>query len=373
MDEFDYFTNENYSEDERRNTAFQTVLAIREAVSIAQKASIPLTYENAYEVLSDLNPALFEAVIGLLRKKNPNEYVRYYIEKAETLTEEEAVVYPLDLINEDLNEVEGLLEKSDSKKPTIVARKLGLISARDYFEPQKVLENTVLKHDFYLQGRGEEIVHPGYRFDNYKDYKIGKEKILRIRLLHPERAEEILGVDMVYEHFDLKEKKVRFAHMQYKMWDNRELYLSTSKNLVPQLDKMKGHLCSGGYCKGPTDSDDKYRFPYCSGFLRPTSKMQSANSKLISTGIHIPICQASRLLARDSKITSETCRTVSVKGAIFEDLFNSNIAGSHWMSFEQLEAFYVSKDIKSHINVVRIHAQEIDVYTEADQAIDKGL
>lgn len=369
----DYYKNHEIPEDERRDVAFQTVNAIRESVTLARNSTLPITYEFAFEIIYDLNPDLYDSIVKLLVSKNENETVKYYKEEAEASSTEDKKVEPVDLINNEINRVENLIDKKGGKATYLLKRKFDLYAAKEYFKPRNQSEHKSLNHDFYLRSREEYFGKPIYENDSYKDYKLKKDKFLRLRLLHPDKEEAILGVDLVYEHFDLRFNRVRFAHMQYKTWNNNVLYASSTKNLISQIEKMQKNLCQSGYCKGPQNKKrEDYRFPYCSGFLRPTSKIQQADSKLITTGLHIPICQALSIFANDSKLTKENTRDRSIKGHIFEELFITNIAGSRWIDIDDLEKFYVEKGILSHSNRIRVHAQEIDTFSEYEKNKNRG-
>ena len=49
------------------------------------------------------------------------------------------------------------------------------------------------------------------------------------------------------------------------------------------------------------------------------------------------------------------------------ELFMTNIAGSRWISIDELEEFYVQKNIISYANRIRVHAQEVDVTFEDEK------
>ncbi|MCS3868954.1 hypothetical protein J3D55_001870 [Chryseobacterium ginsenosidimutans] len=367
----DYFSNEEIPEEERRNNAFQAVNAIRESITLAKNSSLSITYEFAFGIIHDLDKNLYDSIINLLISKNENEIVKYYKEKAEGLSSEENIINPTDLIQKELDELELILKTKKENNTYLRKRKFGLIAAKEYFNPRKQSEHKSLNHDFYLRSRDDFFGKPIYETDNFKDYQITKDKVLRLRLLHPDKDEAILGVDLIYEHFDMRLEIVRFAHMQYKTWDNNVLYASSSSNMKAQLLKMKTNICDSNYCKGSEDSRSEYRFPYCSAFLRPTSKLQANDSKLITSGYHVPLCQALILLNKEGKITKQLIKDKSIKGSIFEELFINNIAGSRWISIDDLENFYLEKGIVSNINTIRIHAQEVDTYGEYDRIKDE--
>lgn len=364
-DKYNYFADSEKSEEERRNAAFQTINAIRESYTLAK--GIPVSYEFAYELLYNLDPNAYDSIINILISKNENEIVKFYKEKAEAMSTDDKKVEPLELIYEELSELEAILTSANaSKKYHMERRKVLLIAAKEYFTPRVLSEHKSLGHDFNLETRHDYFGKKIYSTSEFKLFKLSKYKLLRLSLLHPDKQESVLGADLVYEHFDLSDNRVRFAHLQYKTWNNQELYASSNKSLVPQLEKMSKHLCQSGFCKAPTSTKNlEFRFPHCSGFLRPTSNKQNPDSKLITTGLHLPICQALGIFKEDKKITKENSKDKSIKAHIFEELFADNIVGSRWITISELESFYSSKNLTSHLNTVRVHAQAIDVPDES--------
>jgi hypothetical protein len=353
-----FFDNESINEEHRRDCAFQSLIAIRESVSIARKLPQPITYEHALDLISDLDPILYTQISKLLSNKNESDTVKYFKEKAEALSTPDQKIEPIDLINDEIFEHQILQKKSKDKK-FITKRILELAGAREYFMPREISEHKILSGDFYLADRSGYFSKPIYVNDSYKDYGLPNSNILRLRLLHPDQAESILGVDLIYEIFDLEKEQVRFAHLQYKTWNTNVLYL-TDERMNNQIQKMENNLCNSGFCK---DQDGEkysqlYRLPYCCAFLRPTSKLQSSESKLVSTGMHIPICEVRKLQDTDKKLTKQNIIERSISSKNFEDLFNDNLLGSRWISIDSLDKFYESHGLNSLTDKVRIHAQE---------------
>ena len=58
-EDYNYYLNIEFSEEERRDIAFQTVNAIRESVTLARNSTLPITYEFAFDIIYDLNPKLY--------------------------------------------------------------------------------------------------------------------------------------------------------------------------------------------------------------------------------------------------------------------------------------------------------------------------
>lgn len=105
-----YFQNSNFEEQERRNTAFNLVRAIRDAVSIAKRAQQPITYENAIDMVHDLDSEIYHQIVNLLSVKNESDTVKYYKQMAIAKSEGLFQYKPSDLINQDLKEHQELLK-----------------------------------------------------------------------------------------------------------------------------------------------------------------------------------------------------------------------------------------------------------------------
>jgi len=355
-----YLSDETISEDERRNNAFQAVNALREAVTIAKRNPQPVTYEQTLDLIHDLDPSIYKEVIKLLARKNENDFVKYYKQKAEVKSTKEVEIDPTDLIREDLDELETIVEKDKSKK-SLNKRIFDLKNALTYFEPRKISEHKILNKDFYLADRPSfkfsEIL---YNDEEFKDYKLEDNKVLRLRLLHPDKAEHVIGADLIYEQFNLKTNQVRFLVLQYKTWDTKNLNLS-SGNIADQFNKLDKNLCKSGFCSDYNEDIgfSKYRLPFCCAFLRPTSHIATSESKLVSSAIHVPICQVLKIKEHSKSLTKKNAKGKSISFNIFDELFMENMLGSRWLNFKELQEFYESKEILSHIDRIRIHAQEV--------------
>lgn len=149
--------------------------------------------------------------------------------------------------------------------------------------------------------------------------------------------------------------------MQYKTWENGVLYFSAHENLENQLLKLKSTICQNGMCKIPEHLDGQlnYRFPYCCAFLRPTDKVQNSDSKLISSGIYIPVCSSLEMKENHQKIEKKQIRHSVINQELFETLFNHSLVGSRWISTQDLEDFYKSLTILDSYQTLKIYAEEI--------------
>lgn len=133
--------------------------------------------------------------------------------------------------------------------------------------------------------------------------------------------------------------------------------------------RLDNNLCKSGYCYGHKKNwnSENYRFPYCSAFFRPTNKIATKDSKLASSGIHLPICKVLELKEVDNKVTRENTKDKAISSKIFEELFISNLLGSRWITLKELEHFYESKGLKSNTDTIRVLAQEVLIETEEEK------
>ena len=100
---------ESYPIEKRKNMSFHVISAIREAMNIAKKSDPPVTYEQAFETLFDLNPELYEEVIKELPQRNLNETARLYVTKAKLTSAVDAETSAIDEIQKEIDENEILL------------------------------------------------------------------------------------------------------------------------------------------------------------------------------------------------------------------------------------------------------------------------
>ncbi len=289
---------DQFPEESKREIAFNIVASVRDAISLAQKKQVPPTYEQALRITHDIDEKLYEFCSKQLAKKNENDIVKLFKERAEAESIKQGkTITAIDLLAEEIRTYKELLstpnlerEKTRSLKSHIASHE----AAIENLKPRKLTEHRILERDFCKIDRRHLGAERFFEADNYVDYKITKDRFLRIRMLHPDKPEHILGADLIYEQYNVETEKVRLAVLQYKTWDDGVLYFNSSNNLESQLLKLKAHLCDKDFCRQPQHLNGQldYRFPYCCAFLRPTDKLQNNNSKMISHGIHIPICSA---------------------------------------------------------------------------------
>ncbi|MBK8367666.1 MAG: hypothetical protein IPL10_09665 [Bacteroidetes bacterium] len=355
-----YFSNEEVSEEQRRNIAFQTIVAHRDLLQLANKRSTPPTYENALGLLNEIAPDLYEQFTVLLSRKNDSELVQYFKDLAEIKSKESGKeISAIDLIERQIETLQDLHDK-DTTKGTVTKRLLEHRVAREKMEPVRLTENRILNRDY---SKADRTTYADKLFDDdfYTDYKLKNKNILRIRFLHPDNDEHVTGADLIYEQYDLKNDLVRFVFLQYKVWEKGTIYVSQSTNLEEQMDKMKTVLCDNNLCVCPENEtlNKKNRLPYCSGFIRPTDRIQENDSKLMSTGYHLPLCRAIELAGEYGKIEKDSIKEQSFKSHIFEELFNDNMIGSKWIAVKTLEEVYEKNQIFKKSDRIKLYALEL--------------
>lgn len=294
--------------------------------------------------------------------KNESDTVRFYKESAEAESTLEINVTPEELINKDIILNKEKLEKLAGKKSNSIKKKIiELETALEYFSPQPIYENNVLNRDYIFGSEYHSVFKKElYSNDKYTDFKLPNNRILRLRFLHMAKEETIIGADLVYEQFDLKNDRVRFVYLQYKMWNTKSITIDQrSRN---QVLKMEEILCKSDHCTGYNGNKNpiNFRFPFCSAFFRPTSKLQDKESRLVTTGTHVPICELQKLIKDKDRIDKKEFIGKSISHLIFEEMFNSNMIGSKWIPIDKLEEFYEQNNLLSHTNHIRLHAQEIN-------------
>lgn len=187
-------------------------------------------------------------------------------------------------------------------------------------------------------------------------------QLLKIRIFHPSRLEQLTGADLVYEHHSATSETVRLVAVQYKIWDERVLYFSQSKNLDSQLVKMGTQFCERKLCDRAIGSPERYRLPHCMAFLRPTDRLQYPNSRRISSGYHLPICAVERLSTetRDGKpkLEARVIRRESLSHKSFEELFNVGILGSRWIPRAELDSLYQEMGLTEGTDRILVHAED---------------
>lgn len=362
MEEYNFFTDGNSSEEDRANIAFQTVAAVRDVINIAEKNRFTPTYEKSLAYIKDISPSIYNDIINLLPGKNESELVKLYKEKADSILDKENKSQlnqkAVELLLEAIDECDVTISRTLNNKQT-KSQKRQLKAALDYFETRELVENQLLNHDFSAAHRpGFSLINEDF---NYKDYRLNNGKTLRIYLAHLTNIETKIGVDMIYELYDLELNLVRIAHLQYKTWKSKTLTFDSRE--IKQLERLKLNNCSCNNCIDPPNgvyaSTSLFRYPYCSAFVRPTNKVMPKGSKMKTMGDHIPLCRLNELIAGQKEINKGTIHDISITQNNFEEGFNKFQVGSRWMPIRDLEKYYKDRKLEEIEGNVRVIAQEI--------------
>jgi len=355
--------SDNSEEGEKRDIAFQAISAMRDTMSIARRKPQHITYEQSLRIYADLDPEIYEEFDKLVSEKNQNERSRLFIEQAQVLTETTGkTVTPDELVEKEIKKYKELKKNAKKGQTRRISQEISALEAvLENLKPRYLSEHAIIVNDFTQIDRTKLFGEKTFAAVKHVEYSLSKERLIRIRLLHPDKPEHLTGADLVYEQIDTINERVRFLFMQYKTWDDNVIYFSSHRNLLPQLQKMEKLLCkhSNKYCEFRSSTSlDNFRMPYCSGFLRPTDKLQFKKSKMISSGMHLPVCAALEIYKTQKKFEKDFLKNVLPDHYIFERLFALGLVGSRWIDYEEAEVLYQKNGILDEGQNLTIHARE---------------
>lgn len=345
----------------RLDAEWTALNALRELLQLATKGRESVSYENGIALGKELLPKLFEHQKSLIAKGLEPPAVREYRQMADVQGRLlDKVVDPIEFIDRDIRECEALLIAEGHSRE--ISRRLDrLLNYRRYFAGEYFSEHQLIRRDAFQAQRGHlpNRDFPG----NYTEYKLKNGRALRIRMLHPDKPEHSTGADLIYEVCSEPDEVARFAFLQYKVWEDDVLYFSKASGIAGQLAKMSDVMCSNGFC----DSDSKptqanYRLPHCAAFLRLTDKLQKPDARLVSTGLHVPVCvvleSAKRSAGGQAIIRRSDIEGKCVSSETFEQLFHDGMLGSRWIPYQQVEKLYRQHGILNSHERITMYAQE---------------
>jgi hypothetical protein len=349
----------------RLDAEWAFVSALRELIKIASKGDASKSsYDKALELGGSLYPELLGPETSLLRRERESDTAKEYRQRAMLLSiKEHGPVSPSRLIHTDIDDMNTLLaiaKHSEGKKSRVdqLNKKLQrLISAERELNPTAHTENQLIFRDVYNVDRALPSLGVG---QGYRDFQLPEDKILRIRVLHPDKPEHVSGADIIYERHSPKDERASIVAVQYKIWKRKRLRLSEPRT-QSQLDRLTAFICENKLCQNVT-SDRAYRFPFCAAFLRPTDKLQDADQKYLSTGEHLPICRikdCERITDSGSKVLEyDRIKSIALSSEMFEYLFNRGKVGSRSLTYRELSALYKTFSIAASKDTVILYAQE---------------
>ena len=350
---------------DRLNAEWVSLNAFRGLSKIASQGDmVKSNYDNALQLGGAVYPELLGDDVSILKRERESDTAKEYKQKARLSSiRDSKVVEAIGLLKKDISEYEGLLsiaetERDSKQRVDQLKKKLGqLYKAKDEIEPEGHSENQLIFRDAY---NIERVIPALAQGKGYRDFELPNHKVMRLRVLHPDRIEHITGADLIYERHSPTEEKVSIVAVQYKIWEKRVMYLSDER-MLGQIKKMKMFLCDKNKCKAGNE-DHGFRFPCCAAFLRPTDKLQKPDQAFMSTGEHLPICKIDECKSfgqRGAEILEyKNMQEISLSSEMFEYLFNKGKIGSKEMSYTELSELYQDFLVESSSERVVIYAQE---------------
>lgn len=342
-----------------------TVNGLRETYGLAYKGVKALTYSQAIGLAKELAPEIFDTANSLLRQKEESNLAQEYRQKAKAKSIQMGrEVTAVELLNADIHELDGLIavaEQGKEDRNRLKSSLYRLLGVREEIEGKRYTENQIIMNDVLQADRklNDKLLPISDQGVSYTTFKLPiKDRYFRVRMLHPDKPEHITGADVIYESYHTEYELVRVVAIQYKVWEKATLY--RNERLENQLNRLQQSFCHAGLCQSRPDEPmlHHFRLPHCCAFLRPTDRLQNLKERMASSGYHLPICTVKRLWHDGMVIERNTIRDQSVSHKIFEELFNHNMLGSHWMHYQELENLYQQYQVLNAQERIIIHAQE---------------
>ncbi len=343
---------------------------IRDGFHVAANTSQPPTYNEALVHAIELAPRIFASDNRLLTRSNESMNARAFRETARALSiSERQEVTPVEAVDREIRQTRNLITLAgDDDTAGLRKRLTDLQVIRSELEEKNVTETQMIVRDTF-QARRRDIfpttnIHPIFSGTGYTEYELPHDRGMRVRCTHPDPPEWSMGGDMIFEHHDLENEKVRIAILQYKIWDGLRISKppSEAERIENQLKRMSDAFCTADVCMKKL-IDSPYRLPYCAAFLRPTDQLQSVDSRHASTGYHIPVCKLDSMWEETGRgghrIPKEKFVNSTVTSNAFEEMFNGNMLGSDWMTYDEAEELYKKHKILTDTEQINLHIQVI--------------
>jgi hypothetical protein len=338
--------------------------AVRQAFWIHQ--SDAPNYEEVLHKVIDLAPKLMPAD-GELAKSYISAAVRLYKQRAVAQSKGRKIVAPTSLIDKDMEQCKKDLETAQEKKQSkdaIETELNRLVRVRARLDVEKWTENKTIERDADIPEGCSKILEKGQGFKLYSDNK--KPRFLAVRVLHPDKAEDVTGVDLVYEVYRRRgtDVEVRIIAVQYKMLHKKDLYTSDAKNLPKQIDAMLTYYCDGDKCSTPQTyvPEKLYRMPHCCAFLRVTDSIQTKEGWYLTDGQHLRVCDVKKLMEETDKgnqvLRMSAISESSISQESFQELFRNDMIGSRWMSTAELNDWYKTAKIFEATDRIIAHVKD---------------
>jgi hypothetical protein len=346
---------------QRLETEWTAFGALAQAFNIARRGK-RVQPEEILVLGSHLAPELFDHKVSLLAEAYEPELVRDFRAQADAETSaQRREISPTAMLDIAIDECERQVRHAPHS-PLLQEKLLKLQHARNYLRGRHHTETNLIFRD--VQAPHPDLPSVASHGHNYREFRLSNQRAIRIRVLHPDPPERATGADLIYEFCDQATKMARVALIQYKIWDGTTLYFSKSGNLTKQLTKLRRFTCEGGLCSSKEDSGPprSYRLPYCAAFLRPTNRFQVPNARLISKGVHVPVCVAlSQASANSSPVLkSADIRDRFISERCFDELFRTEMCGSRPVAYADLETVYRECRVLEGDETIQVYVQEFE-------------
>jgi len=332
-----------------------TYNAIREGVALSLRDIGQTGHRDTLRLSQRIASTLFASSESLLVKEweSPESKEVRDIATAQSITFEVA-------LDSEIQRLETLVQGNKNKKDSLQSlnRRLERLKAtKTETKLCSYYESRLIERD---AKQGNNATPLENESDGYYDFTLPAGRLMRIRVAHETQIEAINGADLIYEHHLSEKKLVKIAAVQYKILKDGK-YVDKSKKIKSQLGRLRKCFCDGLPCH--SEEKDKfghfYRLPACTAFLRPTHRLQSIKSTVLSRGFYLPVCLVNKIW--DTKtISEESVDGQVVRQAMFEDLFNAGLLGSRWLTIEELDQIYKSHKVleASETSVVHVRMYE---------------
>lgn len=355
-------SGESLSETERSRFDAEWMLtnALREGMRLASNEVEPITYRQALNLGGQVAPSVFLSHNRIIDNPPESIHTRLIREKAAAQSKVNGThISAFDYVNAEIAVIkkqieahpDGELLKGNLDRLEIVHQEL---------KPRTHTEHQLIFGDAFASGRDLPWTGTG---KGYKDYRLDAQRILRVRVLHPDPPEHKIGADLIYETLDANRQTARLAIIQYKMWDGHDFH--QDPRMLNQLARLKTFACknlSCQLCSANYDPKPTYRLPSCAVFIRPTDRLQHPNANMKSSGLHIPLCvvESSWEVNQRQGLTIRRPAVVdrSLSHRVFDELFKSHMVGSKEITWPELTAIYKMYDIFDAEDRIILHMQD---------------
>lgn len=342
---------------DRLNVEWISLVAIREAVGTAIGESG--SYKETLRLAEKIAPVLFHKDRSLLAREweSPEARECRAIANARSIGFDNA-------LQQEIERYAGLEKLSHGEDQRVFANKLARLrkikeesKGREFYEGKLILSDSTIGADLPIFRKG----------DGYNDFALPSGRAMRIRVTHETAIEAINGADVIYENHWIEERKARISAVQYKIRDENRA-LPKALRFRKQVEKLYDCFCKKIPCiQEDTKNKLFFRLPTCSAFIRATNRLQSKNINLKSVGCHVPVCRIKKMLDDGLPLNLRFLMTEGVSYRVYEELFNSDLLGSDWISYERLEAIYARHHILKPEESVAIHLQVVQSSIEEHQ------